>query len=72
MVSEIPSELINRIHHIGCAAMMVDHDFWNTAVTQVAWSVQWKPTKGLMPVRPVVVFSAAGSLPAKKALFLKA
>ena len=49
---------------------MIDHDFWNTDLTEITWSVQWKPTKGLMPVRPMVVFSSAGTLPPKKAVFL--
>ena len=42
---------------------------WETEHTSVLWSVQWK-AKGLMPIRPRVVFKAAGALMQGRALQL--
>ena len=53
------------------AANMVPAKTWNTSDTMLAWSVQWR-AKGLMPIRPQVVFKRAGALPAGRALTLSA
>lgn len=52
------------------AAGMVPHSKWETGDTMIAWAVQWK-AKGLMPVRPTVVFRRAGALPAGRSLLLQ-
>jgi hypothetical protein len=56
--------------HQGSVAAMVPCHLWNTSITAVTWAVQWKPNKGLMPIRPQVMFSDGGSLPAKQAFVI--
>ena len=51
------------------AGGMVPHSKWDTGDTMIAWAVQWK-ANGLMPVRPMVVFRFAGSLPPGRSLVL--
>ncbi|CAK0820037.1 unnamed protein product, partial [Prorocentrum cordatum] len=43
------------------AARLVKPSLWDTTDTKVVWCVSWKAT-GLMPSRPVVVFTGSGCL----------
>ena len=52
------------------AAAMLPCHTWNTEHTSIMWSVQWKPNKGLMPIRPQVVFKEDGSLAPGKAIYM--
>ena len=52
-----------------CAAM-VPSGTWNSLITDIIWSVQWK-MKGLMPIRPQVIFIEAGTLPPGRGIEFK-
>ena len=57
------------LHHLaGC--MKASH--WDTPASRVVWAVKWSPTasKGLTPVRPMVVTKRALTVPPKSALEL--
>jgi hypothetical protein len=43
------------------AGTMIPITHWITEQTHIVWSTQWK-SRGLMPIRPQVVFREAGSL----------
>jgi hypothetical protein len=49
---------------------MVPSGTWKSPLTDIIWSVQWK-MKGLMPIRPQVIFIEAGKLPAGRGLEFK-
>ena len=51
------------------AAALLPTDAWETEFTTLVWSCTWK-AKGLMPVRPQIIFKADGSIPAGEALML--
>ena len=40
---------------------MIPITHWTTEQTHIVWSAQWK-ARGLMPIKPQVVFREAGSL----------
>ena len=52
------------------AGALMRPEAWETHSTTVAWSVEWKPNKGLMPIRPQVVFKTPGTLQGGRALQL--
>ena len=52
------------------AGALIKPAAWETHSTTVAWSVEWKPNKGLMPIRPQVVFKSPGTLQGGRALQL--
>ena len=50
------------------AALLPWHN-WQTSMTNTVWAVQWK-AKGLMPIRPQVVFTVASSVGPGRATYL--
>ena len=52
------------------AAAMIPFHCWDNKYSTTVWSVQWKPGKGLVPIRPQVVLRADGSLDKNRAFVL--
>jgi hypothetical protein len=51
------------------AAALIPPKAWETKHTQMVWSMTWK-SKGLMPIRPQIIFSFSGEIGAGQALML--
>jgi hypothetical protein len=51
------------------AAALIPPKAWETKHTMMVWSMTWK-SKGLMPIRPQIIFSITGEIGAGQALML--